>query len=468
VSKFYQFVAGVAVFLLLLVGLLAGLLIYAEPIQAAIGPLPFRLLVATALVLLPLDVLLLLFNPYTSFVLKNLWRNLLRTGLTCVATMFLVLIITLVWTITWFLEQVTKEKSADLKCIVTERWQIPSQMPFSYASTLAEGGAREAGDARPTDHMTWQFYGGSIDPAKKTREGIVFFFGLDPTKIKTMMDDAENFPDELVARLVNKKNGALIGKERLAALNKRVGERFTVTSFNYTDLNLEFEIVGECPAGRYDQSAFMNRDYLNDALDDYKRKKGTPHPLASKTLNLVWLRVPDQDAFRRVAEQVMTSPLYTTPSVKCETASSGIASFLEAYKDLLNFMQYVLVPVALGTMMLVITNAISIGVRERRTEMAVLKVIGFGPAQIMMLVLSEALLLGAGSGLVSAAVTYFLVDVVFGGIKFPIAFFPAFYIPINALWWGLGIGMLTSLLGSALPAWGASSVRPSEVFAKVA
>ena len=62
-------------------------------------------------------------------------------------------------------------------------------------------------------------------------------------------------------------------------------------------------------------------------------------------------------------------------------------------------------------MSLVIANAISISVRERRTEMAVLKVLGFGPRRILMLVLGEALLIGAGSGFLSVAATFLIVNV---------------------------------------------------------
>ena len=43
------------------------------------------------------------------------------------------------------------------------------------------GPPRKPGDVRPTDDsMTWQFYGGTIDPDKRTRENIVFFFGMEP------------------------------------------------------------------------------------------------------------------------------------------------------------------------------------------------------------------------------------------------------------------------------------------------
>ena len=65
--------------------------------------------------------------------------------------------------------------------------------------------------------------------------------------------------------------------------------------------------------------------------------------------------------------------------MKCETASSGIATFLEAYRDLIWGMRWLLAPAILVTLSLVISNAISISVRERRMELAVLKVLGFRP-----------------------------------------------------------------------------------------
>jgi putative ABC transport system permease protein len=405
---------------------------------------------------------------YLILIGKNLRRNLLRTTLTALATMFLVLIITLVTTILWTLAKVTAEKDKDFKAVITERWQIPSQMPFAYAASLSDGAAREPGDVHPQDSMTWQFFGGSIDPTKVTLSSMVFFFAMEPGKIIPMMDDTENFDPKLIERLKAKKNGAIIGRDRLKALNRRVGDRLTVTSFNYKEITLEFEIVGECPQGRYDQSAFMQCAYLNDALDQYEKTNKKKHPLAEKTLNLVWLKVPNNDAFGRVAEQIMTSPQYTVPKVKCETASSGIATFLEAYKDLLNIMQWWLIPGAMVTMALVVANAISISVRERRTEMAVMKVLGFQPGQILGLVLGEAILLGGLSGLLSAGGTYLLIDVVLGGLKFPIAFFPAFYVPVHAIWWGLAVGAITAFVGGIVPAWLACAVKPSEVFAKVA
>ena len=140
-------------------------------------------------------VLAYVWAPYVRLVLKSMRRNPLRTLLTSTATLLLVLVVTLIWSVLWLLDLVTTERSKDFKAIVTERWQIPSQMPFSYERILAEGAAAKPGDVKPQNIMSWQFYGGTLD-AKKTRENLVFFFGVDPAKVLPMMDEFRDLNDE--------------------------------------------------------------------------------------------------------------------------------------------------------------------------------------------------------------------------------------------------------------------------------
>ncbi|MGL4461542.1 MAG: ABC transporter permease, partial [Planctomycetia bacterium] len=239
-------------------------------------------------------------------IVKNLKRNPIRTILTSLGTMVLVFVVTLVWSVLFFLDQVTTEKSKNLKAIVSEKWQLPSQMPFAYAADLEQGAAKDADDVKPVDSMTWQFYGGSLDsdPALRTRDNSVFAFAMDPRKFKSMMDGldeltpAENESlDAGIKLMTENKQAVFIGRERLASIDKRVGERIKLYSINYKDIDLEFDIVGQLPEGRYNQSAVVNRDYLNDAIDDYEQRAGKPHPLAEKSLNLVWLRTEDMDKF---------------------------------------------------------------------------------------------------------------------------------------------------------------------------
>jgi putative ABC transport system permease protein len=422
---------------------------------------------------------------YARFIGKSLFRNLLRTALTGMAIIVLVFVVTLISTVLYTLNLVTTEKSKDFKAIVTERWQIPSQMPFSYEATLAKGAASKPGDVVPDDAMSWGFFVGSTDPEKLTRENLMFFFCMEPAKLlrldpdgtpHTMMDGIDSLTKEELADLdracremERDRTAVVVGKDRLEALNKKVGETVKVTGIQvYRGIELEVRIVAVLPAGRYDNGAILNREYMMQALEDYKKKQGKPHFMADRTLSLMWLRVPDTQSYQRVADQVMTSSLYTAPAVKCETASSGIASFFDGYREILWGIRWLLVPAILVTMALVIANAISISVRERRTEMAVLKVLGFRPGQILALVLGEALLIGAVCGLLSAGLTFYYINIYKEGLKFPVGFFPVFMVPRAALWWGLLMGAGTALAGSILPAWSARSVKVSEVFAKVA
>lgn len=401
-------------------------------------------------------------------ILRNLRRNRWRTLLSFVVVVVLVFMVTIIWSVLAFLDQVTSEKSRDFKAIVTERWQIPSQMPFTYLEPLSRGAAKGPGDVRPEDYMSWSFVGAATDPdpRKRTPQTAIFFFAMDPLKLKPMMEDLESLDDGLIRQMAEDKQAVIIGRERLAKLNKRVGETLTVYSFNYKDIKLDLRIVGTFPEGRYNDSSVMNYRYLIDSLDDYQVKNKKPHEMAQKALNLMWLKVPDSQAFGRVSEQVQTAVDFRDKPVRCETASSGVASFLDAYRDFIWGMRWLVAPAMFVIMGLVSAIVISIAVRERRSEMAVLKVLGFLPRQILVLVLGEGLLVACVAGALSAAVTYSVVRAV-GGFKFPIAFFPTFMVPAAALWWGPLFGCLAALVGSIIPAWQARSIKVSEVFSRV-
>ncbi len=358
-------------------------------------------------------------------------------------------------------------------------------------------GEGRADDVRPDDSMTWQFYPAALDPKNLTRDSFIFAIACEPDKLGrieggkfvTMMDGLESLSPkdeaallEAIARLKANRQGIILGYNHLANINRMIGDardasvdklmgkRIKLYGIGtYKGIDLEFEIVGIFPAGRYDNLGAFHRDYFNNALDQYPQAHaGRKHPMAERNLNLVWIKVPNLATYNQVSAQIDHAPSLQDPAVKCETASSGMAAFLEPLRDLIWGARYLLAPSCLVTLSLVIANAISISVRERRPELAVMKVLGFRPAQILWLVLGESLLLGAGAGLASAALTYGVINWYFDGLRFPIGFLDRFFIPVNALGWGTAIGAAAALVGSFIPAWTARNVKPAEVFAKVA
>jgi putative ABC transport system permease protein len=435
--------------------------------------IPMLIGIALGTVLLVLVLLRFFFPNYTSFLFKSVRRNRLRTALSGLAIIVLSLVVTAVWSILVPLDAYLTQQTADIKAIVSERWQAGGQMPYSYAVTLERGAPSDQHDItiKYDDSMTWSFYFGTTDPAKMSFENAVWFFVMDPRKVATMMDDLEHIDPSYIEAMTKKPEGVIFGKDRLKSLgDKKIGDRLHITALGpYKDLDLDIEVVGTFPnLPNYNQAGIMNRDYLQNSLDAYKRQNGRKHPVADKYLDLVWLRVPDSKSFGKLTNQIMSSPLYTDPAVKCETASSGSSSYFDAYKDLLWIFKWLVVPSLLVGMALVMAMSISISVRERRTEMAVLKVLGFTPGRIMALVLGEAVLVGGLSGLFSGLLSYALVNGTIGGIPMPLAWIVMWPILADAFWWGMLFGIATALVGSIMPARSARRIKVSEVFAKVA
>ena len=161
---------------------------------------------------------------------------------------------------------------------------------------------------------------------------MVFAIACEPDKIATMMDGLDSLPADQqaqlhadIAKLKATRQGIILGHNHLRATNKRIGERLKLTGMSISKgLDLEFEIVGAFPPGRYDTMAAFNRDYFVNALDAYPAShNGQKHPWAERNLSLMLLKVADSEAFDRVAAQIEQSPEFTNPAVRCETMASG-------------------------------------------------------------------------------------------------------------------------------------------------
>src|SRR5262245_47851916 len=410
-------------------------------------------------------------------VMRSLIRSLMRTSLTYLAVFVLVFMLCCIWSVLDFLGALTVQKDQNLKGIITEKYQIPSQMKPSHLQGIKDLIAELPPDQRPENIddniMTWAFVGGTLDPNKRTFQNSVFFFATEPEKVLKMMPGLEDLTGEELDMLKKATDhmsrdpkAVVIGAERLRQLGKRVGDRMKLTSLNYKGLEFDFVIIAEFPSGsRWEQSAVMNRKYLDNELDAYKGRTGKEHELSAKCMNLIWVRLPNPKAFDTLSDKI-SNPGKFSPAIKMEIESSAYANFLSPYKTLLSFMRYALAPGLLVITTLVTSLVIGIGVRERRTEIAVLKVLGFRPWMVLGLVLGEALLVGTLSGFMATATAYSFVNAM-GGIPLPIGFFGKFFVPENALWWGPAIGGVTALIGSILPSISAYGIKASQVFSRV-
>ena len=341
-----------------------------------------------------------------------------------------------------------------------------------------------AAEGLKENFMTWSFVGASLSPTKFTQENSLFLFALDPDAVKNGMMSEQGLNKEdlgddnwdamlsVIELMKQDRRNIVIGEDRLKIIGKSVGDEVKFYSLNYKDITFECKIVGAFPSGsRMGGAAAMQYEYLDAKLSDYQKTKGAPHPQAALCVNLVWVRMPNKASYQALAAKVNDTANFNGPATKMETFSAVIGSFLEPYKDIFWGLKFIVMPAIATIMCLVIGITITIGVRERWTEMAVMKVLGFQPWQIMGMIVSEAVLIGLFGGMLSTWFVYFVPLLVKNGtraigVKF--TFFDNTNMPWEIVIFGPLLGIAVGILGSALPSWNARKVKVSEVFAQVA
>ena len=141
-----------------------------------------------------------------------------------------------------------------------------------------------------------------------------------------------------------------------------------------------------------------------------------------------------------------------------ETESAFMAELISMAGDLGTLLHGIGLAVCF-TILLVTANTMSMAVRERRTEVAVLKTVGFRSGQVMGLVVAEALLLGAlggGLGIAGALAALHALDVAPQRTILGISHLQLR--PLVALS-GLGVALALGFFAGVLPAWQAYRAR---------
>jgi putative ABC transport system permease protein len=408
-------------------------------------------------------------------ILKNLRRNPLRSLLTMLAVVVLVAVFSIIVSFLLFFDDFMTEKNKDVKLIISERYRMMSLFERHYADQISHPSSPLHQELcripgfHPEKFTIWHFVAFTLDPEMKDKDKQFFVIATLPDTIATMTDGLEGFDPALVSLMrepprSNLPNAGLVmGVKRMAKLNLRVGDRFKAISVSHRDgtalrrpIEMDFEIVGSIPAeSRWNDGALMDYAYLDRVL------QGAKNELHGK-INYAWLQVDDQEAATQTAGAIERR----LPDLKAETAASAYSRFMEPLKNMLWWVKWFLVPAILVVMTLILANTFSLTVRERQTEIAVLKVLGFRSGEVLLLVLGEAVLVGALAGLAGALATFAIINYGFGGIV--LQGLPVMKMPPRIFAWGPVIGIGAALLGGLMPALNARSVKVARVFANVA
>jgi putative ABC transport system permease protein len=268
-------------------------------------------------------------------------------------------------------------------------------------------------------------------------------FAVEPDAYMKMYPEFE-MPEEQKKAWIANRAGAVVGIDTARKFGWKVGDHVALISPIYRKRDgspWDFTIEGiyDSPVKGVDKTQFFfNYDYVNETFRD------TP------VANLVgWyiIRVADPSASDQLAKKVDALFANSSAETKTATEKAFVSDFAKQVGDI-GAIMVAIAGVVMFFILFVAGNAMAQSIRERTSELAVLKTLGFQNGRILMLVLVESgvtAVLGGAAGLGVAWLIVAQGDPTNGML-------PAFYLPVRDLVFGAGLIVLLGLGTGLLPA----------------
>lgn len=375
---------------------------------------------------------------FVRLILANFKRHRTRTILTILSIMVAFVLFAYLAAIRHAFAMGVSVAGAD-RLIVRNRISLIQPLPQSYEAQIEQiNGVADATQA------LW--FGGVY----KDNEAPFAQIAVEPAEFLPMYPEYQLTPAEKDAWM-RSRTAAVAGRKLAERYGWKVGDRIPIQATYMTAKDggslWTFELAGILRGATddVDESTFWIR---HDFVDENRlRGQGLTGWYYIKTSD----PSRNEAIVRQVDERFANSPFET----KTETEKAFIKGFAEQMGNIGAIVTAILTAVFF-TILLVAGNTMAQAVRERITELGVLKAIGFTDGSMLILVLAESLLIACFGGAIGLALGYVAVsagDPTGGAL-------PMFRFPPAAMATGILFVLALGLVAGALPAMQAMRLNP--------
>jgi putative ABC transport system permease protein len=248
------------------------------------------------------------------------------------------------------------------------------------------------------------------------------------------------------------REGAIVGSVTAKRFGWKIGDRVPLqaTIFSRPDRRAwEFNIRGiyDSPVKGTDKTQlFFHWEFLNEVIKDTR---------FGNQVGWYVIKVNDPEQSTALAKKIDTMFANSQTETKTDSEKSFIAGWAKQIGNISLITQFI-AAAALFMMLLVTANAMAQSIRERTSELAVLKTLGFGDGKILGLVLLESCVLAVVGGVAGLGLAWVLVTVIGDPTG---SFLPQFLLPPRDLVIGMIMVVALGFLTGAVPALQASRLR---------
>jgi putative ABC transport system permease protein len=320
-------------------------------------------------------------------IVRNALRHKLRSGLTIVGLVVAILAFGLLQTVVkaWY---AGADAASNTTLVARNATSLVFPLPLSYASKI-----RGIEGVKGVAYANW--FGGVYQDPKN-------FFPQFAVSGASYLD---MYPDYLVpeaqrSAFLRDRKGALVGRKLANQYGFKPGDVIPLRGTIYPG-QWEFTVRGIYDgrqSGTVTTQMLFHWDYLNETL-----LKTVPRRANQVGVYVVQIRRPeDAAAVAAAIDATFKNSLAETLTETEKAFQLSFVSMSEAIVVAIRLVSFVVIVIIMAVM----ANTMAMSARERLSEYATLKALGFGPGFLAQLIFGESLLLALAGALLGIALLY--------------------------------------------------------------
>jgi putative ABC transport system permease protein len=286
-------------------------------------------------------------------------------------------------------------------------------------------------------------------------------FGVYPETVMTVLDEF-SLPQEQLRAFKENQVGCLIGRKLAEDKGLKVGDSLPLQGDAYP-VDLQLRIVGiyDGPSNRNLRMCLFNWKYLDEkmklvATGLSTRTSANSTSRLSGNAGIIFTKCKSGDDMAGLCRKI--DDLFRNSEFPTRTQTEE--AFGKMFEEMLGDLKTVIWQIGTAvvfSLFCVAGNSMAMSMRERTSEVAVLKAIGFTPSLVLFMILTEAVLVSGFGGVLGSLGTKAIFEY-FDISPYTAGFLPFFYIPWNVALQGVAVSLLIGVASGLYPAIRASSL----------
>ncbi len=361
-----------------------------------------------------------------TFIIKNALRNKRRATLSVLSVaMSLFLLVTLQVALRELMNPINDEGSS-LRIIVRNKVSLAQPLPARQLQVIE----RIEGIAAVSP---FTFYGGLY----KGDEKFTSFaqFAVDPARCGLLISDAR-IPREQAEAWAADRTSCIVGKMTADRYKLKIGDRLQFTGQIYP-CDLELKIAGIYQGTADDRNVMFHQTYLDESL-------GNPG-----TVGTWWVRAASAEQAPLVTDRINKAFANSSAEVRAESERAFVLGFVSMWANIKTLITGISIVVVFA-LLLVTVSTMSMAIRERFRELAILKALGFRRRELFAFILAESFGLAMSGALVGAGGAW----LVFNNLniqKMTNGMFILFEVTPRMLGFGMAVAAALGILAALVP-----------------